>query len=141
MSRINIARAAIGGLVAGVVANAVDFVTNKYLMSAENTDMMQRLNLSAAAMESSIPTWIVIDFIWGLVLVFSYAAIRPRFGPGPKTATIAGVTLWLAVNAWFAGMSAMGIMPTPAFLKGAVLSLVSTLAAVLVGAAIYKEEA
>ena len=31
----------------------------------------------------------------GLLLVWLYAAIRPRFGPGPRTATYAALVVWV----------------------------------------------
>lgn len=140
MGRINTVRVIIGGLVAGVVANALDFVINNYLMANESTEMMQRLNLRADQLESSITTWIVVDFIYGLVLVFTYAAMRPRFGPGPKTAVITGAAYWVAFTAVFAGLTSMGIFTQQAFVKSSALAIVSTLVPVLVGAAVYKEE-
>jgi len=140
MGRINIGRVLIGGLAAGVVANALDFVINEYLMKAEGIDMVQRLNLPAEAFETAMITWIVVDFIWGLLLVFTYAGIRPRFGPGPGTAAIAGLTLWMAVSAVFAGLTSIGIYTQQAFIKNSALFLMSTMAAVLVGAYLYKED-
>ena len=91
MSRMNTGRVIIGGLVAGVAANVLDFVVNGYLMVNESTEMMQRLNLRADQVEHSMWTWLGFDFLYGLLVVFTYAAMRPRFGPGPKTALIAGI--------------------------------------------------
>ena len=139
MGRINAGRVLLGGLVAGVVANALDYVINAYLMEEEGADMAQRLNLSQAALDSSMTVWIVVDFLWGLLLVFAYAAIRPRFGAGPKTAMIAAFTLWFGVCIMFAGLTSMGIFTQPAFLKYSALTLVSAVAACLAGAAVYKE--
>ena len=139
MGRINTGRVVLGGLVAGVVANALDFVINEYLMKEEGADMAQRLNLSEATLQSSVMAWIVVDFIWGLLLVFAYAAFRPRFGPGPKTAIVSGVTLWFAVCIMFGGLMSMGIFTLPGFIKYSALTLVSSLSASLAGAAIYKE--
>ena len=81
MGRINLGRVVLGGLVAGVVANALDFVINAFLMTEEGADMAQRLNLSQAALDSSVTVWIVVDFIWGLLLVFAfsfYSALETR---------------------------------------------------------------
>jgi len=139
VGRINLGRVVLGGLVAGVVANVLDFVSNAFLMKEEGADMAQRLNLSQAALDSSVTVWIVIDFLWGLLLVFAYAAFRPRFGPGPKTATLSGFTLWFAVCIMFGGLMSMGIFTLPAFMKYSVFTLVSALAASLAGAAIYQE--
>jgi hypothetical protein len=139
MSKINTGRVVLGGLVAGVVANALDFVINEYLMKEEGADMAQRLNLSEATLQSSLMAWVVVDFIWGLLLVFAYAAFRPRFGPGPKTATLSGVTLWFAVCIMFGGLMSMGIFTLPGFIKYSGLTLISALSASLAGAALYQE--
>ena len=136
---MNIGRIILGGLVAGIVANAGDYVINMYLMAEEGAAMAQRLNLSATAVEGSLTTWIVVDMIWGLLLVFTYAGFRPRFGPGPRTAIIAGVTIWLAVCVVFAGLMSMGIYTQQAYLKGSVLTLANTLIASLAGAYFYRE--
>ena len=136
---MNIGRIILGGLVAGIVANAGDYVINMYLMAEEATAMVQRLNLSAAAVDGSVMTWVVVDVIWGLLLVFTYAGFRPRFGPGPRTAIIAGVTIWLAVCAVFAGLMSMGIYTQQAYLKSSVLTLANTLLASLAGAYFYRE--
>jgi hypothetical protein len=108
-------------------------------MKEEGADMAQRLNLSRDALASSMYVWIAIDFLWGLLLVFTYAAIRPRFGAGPKTAMISGFTLWFAVCIMFAGLTSMGIFTQQGFIKYSALTLVSALAASLAGAKLYQE--
>jgi len=140
MARINIGRLLMGGLAAGLVANVMDFVIGYYLMTAENEAMIQRLNLSPDVVNASMTTWIIVDFVWGILLVFTYAAMRPRFGAGPATAAVSGGTLWLAVCAIFAGLTAMGIYTEQAFIKSSALQLVSTMAASMVGAYLYKED-
>jgi hypothetical protein len=137
---MNTGRLILGGLVAGVVANALDYVINQHLMIEEGNEMVRRLNLRPELVEGAAMTWIVVDFVYGLLLVFTYAAMRPRFGPGPKTAVVAGATLWLAITVIFVGLTAMGIYTQQAFMKSAALQLGSTLAAVLAGAALYKED-
>jgi hypothetical protein len=136
---MNIGRIILGGFIAGIVANAGDYLINVYLMADEGTAMVQRLNLSAAAVEGSLVTWIVVDIILGLLLVFTYAGFRPRFGPGPRTAIIAGVTIWLAICAVFAGLMSMGIYTQQAYLKSSVLTLANTVIASLAGAYFYRE--
>ena len=139
MPRINILRVLIGGLVAGIVANALDYVINTYLLATEMTEMVQRLNLRADVVENSMWTWIGFDFVYGLLVVFTYAAMRPRFGPGPKTALIAGMCFWVGFTGLFAGLTSMGLYTHPAFIKSAAFSLASSLVPALVGGAIYTE--
>jgi hypothetical protein len=136
---MNTGRILLGGIVAGIVMNGLDFVVNTYLVAEEGRDMVQRLGLDQTVVDASAPTWIVVDFALGLLLVFTYAAIRPRFGAGPKTAVVASVTIWAAITAVLSGFVAMGIFTPPAFMKHAALYLVTATLAGLAGAAIYRE--
>src|SRR4030095_627014 len=97
MASINLGRVVAGGLVAGGGANAIDFVTHTYVLAADWAVFAPTRNLDPAAFESGsvAAAWITIDFIFGLLLVFTYAAMRPRFGAGPKTAILDGLALCL----------------------------------------------
>lgn len=140
MAQINLRRVFLGGLLAGIVANLFDFVINSYVLEADLAKMAARLNLSPAdAWPSALWIFIGGDLIWGLLLVFTYAAIRPRFGPGPKTAMISGVLLWAAIAVLTAQISAAGIRTLPSYLNAGALYLLSAVVSSLVGAAFYKE--
>jgi hypothetical protein len=141
MASINLGRVVAGGLVAGVVANAIDFVTNTYILASDWAAFAPTRNLDPAALTSGpvAATWILIDFIFGVLLVWAYAGMRPRFGAGPKTAIAAGLVVYLAPTLVLFGFTQMGLMTMAMFMKGAVCALVSTLAASLAGAAVYKE--
>jgi hypothetical protein len=86
-------------------------------------------------------TWVVIDFLFGLLLVWTYAAMRPRFGPGAGTAVLAGLVIYIAPTIVLFGFTMMGSMTLAMWVKGSCAAIVSTLAASVAGAAIYKEEA
>jgi hypothetical protein len=142
MAGINYGRVALGALAGGVVANICDFVSNNIIMRNDMERMAQRLNLDLAAMASPkvAISWIVVDFIYAFLIVWTYAAIRPRFGPGPGTAVKAGLVLYFAVCSVIFGFHTIGIFTPDAFVKGAALSLVSTILASLVGGYLYKED-
>jgi hypothetical protein len=139
---INVGKVVTGGLVAGVVANAVDFVTNNYVLAADWQAWASQHNIDAASLTSpSIAgTWIVVDFVFGLLLVWTYAAMRPRFGAGIQTAFAAGLVIYLAPTAVLFGFTMMGMMTWAMFVKGSCAAIVSTFGAAIVGAALYKEE-
>jgi hypothetical protein len=65
--------------------------------------------------------------------------MRPRFGPGPKTAVVSGVTLWLAFAIAVFILMAIGLHTPQSYLKSSGLYLVSAVVSSLVGAALYKE--
>jgi hypothetical protein len=143
VGRINGPRVILGGLVAGVVANILDFATGMLFMSEDMALNAQRLGIDPAigAATSTIVVWVLIDFIYGLLIVFTYAAMRPRFGPGPRTAIIAGLTLYATVTIFFMGLLALGFFMQTGFIKAAVFTLISNIVASLAGCAIYKEDA
>lgn len=139
ISSINGRRLILGGLAAGLVSNAFDFVITQYLMANEFTSILAPLNVDQATAQSWIPLFAFADFVWGFLLVFTYAAIRPRFGPGPKTAIIGGVMVWLALAIAVLILLAIGLHTPQSYFKSSALYLVSAVASSLVGAALYRE--
>ncbi len=138
MGGINLGRVVLGGLAAGVVLNCVDFVVATYLLADEMQAMITRLRLDPVA-AASITPWVIVDFVWGILIVFTYAAMRPRFGPGPKTALIAGLTLWFAITVVIYGFFAMGIFSSNAFYMNTIFAALGTSLGAVVGAWLYKE--
>jgi hypothetical protein len=141
MASINAGRVVVGGLAGGVAGNVCDFLWNSTVLKDDMTAMAQKFGMDPAAMQSmsAWAPWIIIDFVIGLLIVWTYAAMRPRFGAGPKTAVIAGITLYLAVTAVLYGFTSMGMMPMGAFARGSATALVTVIVTSLVGAAVYKE--
>jgi hypothetical protein len=141
MAAINYGRVMLGGLVGGVVANIGDFVANTVIMADDMARMAQRLNLNQNLIASPAVgmTWVIVDFVYITLIVWTYAAIRPRFGPGPATAIKAGLVLWAAVCSVLFGFESMGIFTPDSFVKSAVLSLATTILGSLAGAWTYKE--
>jgi hypothetical protein len=141
MSGINTGKVITGGLLAGLVFNILDMVVMGVLLAEEMQANAVRLGLDPAAMEGTagMATWVVIDFLFGILVVWTYALIRPRLGPGPKTAIVAGLVLYLAVTLIMAGMTQGGMMTWPVFVKMSALSIVTTIAGSVVGAWAYTE--
>src|SRR5215469_8224495 len=141
MASINGGRVVLGALVGGVVANVLDFGIYNTVLKDDMVAMAQRFGTDPAAMNSlggALP-WIAVDFILALLVVFAYAAMRPRLGPGPKTAIIAGLTLLFAAQALLYGFTSAGMMTMGAYWRGFGASLVVTIIGSLAGCAVYKE--
>src|SRR5207247_4155328 len=110
--KINWCRVVRGGLLSGLVLNIVDYVTYGVWLKADMAAAMQALGKQPGALDSAIPVWVALDFVSGIGLLWVYAAIRPRFGAGVKTAVIAGLAVWCVVGVPAAiGESPMGFMP------------------------------
>src|SRR2546429_9557136 len=125
MGKINWGRVVVGGLLAGVVLNIVDFVFFGMVMKQDIGAAMQALGKRPGAMDSLVPLFVVLDFVYGIGLLWVYAAIRPRFGAGAKTAVIAGVA-----GGFFAGLlhsggeGPMGLFPQQMYTVGPIVELV-----------------
>ena len=141
MSSINTGKVITGGLLAGLVLNVLDFLNNYLLVGEDFRANATRLGLDPAAAESpaGIGTWVVIDFLIGILIVWTYAAIRPRLGAGPKTAIIAGLVPYLAITLVVFGLSQGGLIPTALWMKMAVITLIITSVGAVTGAWAYKE--
>ncbi len=141
MTRINMGRVILGGLVAGVVINIGEFILNMPILGSQWTEALKALN--RPSMESQPPTFFVLlAFILGILTVWLYAAVRPRFGKGPKTAISAGLMMWLlAVLYPMAGMLPMNLFPKSLLITAGIWEFFELPIAALVGAWLYKEEA
>lgn len=141
MSQINTRRVLMGGLVAGAVANVLDYVWYQFIMAADMEVLVQRLGLNRAVVESAgmFATWTIVDLLYGVLLVWTYAAFRPRCGPGPATAVCAALVPFAAVTMFMYAYAAMGIFVMTAFVKATAFFLITSTAAALAGAAVYKE--
>ena len=138
---INTSKVVVGGLVTGVVYNVLDMLWNFTVLQADGLAMAARLNLNPAVVTDisyQIP-WIVVDFVFGLLTIFIYAGFRPRFGPGPKTAVIAGFVLWVALTSLYCGFASMGLFTESMAMKGSLLGMVNVVIGSIAGAWAYTE--
>jgi len=138
---MNTGKVIVGGLVAGLVFNVGDFLINTQVLAADNAAFMTRLGLDPAAMESfsGMAPWIVVDFLMGLLIVWTYSAIRPRLGPGVSTAIVAGLIPYLGATLVLAGFTSMGVFTTAMFIKGSIAALVNISIGSVAGAWVYTE--
>jgi hypothetical protein len=141
MAGINYGRVLLGGLAGGVVANACDFVSNTLLLADDMQQMAQRLSLDYDTLNSTsvMVTWIVVDFLYATIIAWTYAAIRPRLGPGPWTAMTAGLVIFAAVTVILFGFAQMGIFTMPTFVKATMLSTVTAVLTGLAAGKVYHE--
>jgi hypothetical protein len=139
MTRINIGRVVLGGLVAGLVINASEFVLNMLVVGDQMNAAVQRLNLPPVG-GRAIVGFTVGGFVLGIALIWVYAAIRPRFGPGPRTALIAGAAVYFLAYLYPGyGLELMSIFPTRLMMISLLWGLVEVLVAAVAGAALYQE--
>ncbi len=141
MGKINVGRVLLGGLVAGVVLNIGEYLFNEVLMAEAMRSDLSRLNLQPPG-GTFIIRAVGMTFILGIVLVYLYAAIRPRFGAGWKTAVCAGLFAWFFVYLYAGYINfAIGIGSAQPFLIALVWGIIEYCAAAIAGAWVYQETA
>jgi hypothetical protein len=141
---INNSKVLIGGIAAGVVMNVIDFISYKFILGARMMAESEAFKpgMSQAMMTSSaMISNIVMDLLLGILLVWTYAAIRPRFGPGMKTATYVAVLFWILAGIFLSGYLHMGMMSSGLWWSFALIGLVNFWVSAWVGARLYSEDA
>jgi hypothetical protein len=140
---INTKKVVLGGLAAGFVMNVIDFVFNMYIVGARmkaETDAFKPGLADQMNTTSVMVSYIIMDFALGILLVWTYAAIRPRFGPGAKTAVYAAILFWLLGGIFYSGYLHMGMMSMGLWWTFAFVGLVNFLISAWVGARLYTED-
>lgn len=141
MSRISAGKVIAGGILAGIVLSGFGFATDNFLLADEWQNVAHLRNIDPALMggTAALAAMVVVNLLLGLVLVLTYAAIRPRFGPGPATASIAALVIFLPETLVLAGFAGWFIS-WDLYVRQSVVLLVATLSAGVAGAWVYAEE-
>ncbi len=134
MDKINWSRVGLGGVLAGCVLMALA-IACAALFPGQGP---------AFQMHAGGMAWLYTIFVFlflGTLMTGWYAAIRPRFGRGPRTAALAALAVWLIMVANLLRSVAMS-EPVPDLPPGPLLPLLYL--AVLIagseaGALVYKE--
>jgi len=140
MGKINWQRVLLGGLLWAVVYNVIMAACWFLFLKAAWIPALQAAGHPFEETPEFIGTYLVLTLLAGIFALWLYAAIRPRYGPGPKTAACAGAAVWvigvlLPTVVWNLLMH----LPTQLIATDVGVSLVAVVAATLVGAWPYKE--
>ena len=144
MGKINWGRVIGGGLLAGLVMNISEFLLHGVVLNPEGKALMDqwnRLGLQVSEDPKFLSVLMAITFLLGILALWTYAAIRPRFGPGPKTAIIAGVAVWAMSYLYFGvcEYAAIQVIPAKLVWLPVVWGLVEVPVATLIGGWLYRE--
>lgn len=139
MSGINTRRVLTGGLLAGLVFNIGESILNAGILADTMQEMTQRHNL-AEMTGGVIGLFVVLGFLLSILIVWLYAAVRPRLGAGPRTASIVGAAVWFPAYAMpVVGWVAIGMISAGLGVFVAAWGLVEIVLASLAGAWLYRE--
>ena len=139
MSKINFGRVLLGGIAAGLLINIGEVVLNGIILRSHIEADLKRMNLTPPGTGFGLLA-VGLTFIFGILAVLLYAMIRPRLGPGPKTALILALVLWFCLYAYCGTINMMLISVPPKIIVMILAwGLVEYPLGILAGAAVYKE--
>ena len=137
---MNYGRVILGGLVAGLVLNIGEFVLNGMILHKAMVEWASLHNFPAEPAPSFMVVAIGLTFVLGIVMVWLYALIRPRMGPGPKTAVIAAIIMWFGICLYCGVIYGLLLQqPTNLLLIAVGWCLGEYVIAAIAGAWVYKE--
>lgn len=144
MGKIAWGRVVLGGLVAGVLWWIFEGLVQGVVLGHDWRDAMLALGRTNEQMDAGNGRFMMLVtigcFVAGILGVWLYAAIRPRFGAGPRTAVIAGVALWATSYLLPTIIDyAFGIWPSKLLYLPLTSSFFGSILTTLAGAWIYKE--
>ena len=140
MGNTNWKRVFLGGVVAGILYLVLVVTVTTPVAFALRKSSGQIVPTEFTV--GDIAFGIIFPLVSGIVAVWLYSAIRPRYGAGPKTALIAGLFLWFFSILPNSGnsLSATATIPFNMFLISSLVAFVPNVAATLVGVWVYKEQ-
>jgi hypothetical protein len=141
MSGIDHGRLLLGGILAGLIINIGEFIFNVPVAGAAYDASLARLGLAPPG-ATAISVFVLLCFVLGILAVWLYAAIRPRLGPGVRTALYAGLFVWILVSAFPGiGNAVLGFTPPWLVMLTVAWQLFEVPLATVVGAWVYRERA
>ncbi|MGP8244822.1 MAG: hypothetical protein ACLQVN_09925 [Bryobacteraceae bacterium] len=138
--RINWTRVILGGLLAGLIVNVCEFLVNGLILRSEWAAALKALNKSPDIGIGATAAFWLWGFLIGIYALWLYATIRPRFGPGPKTAVITGIAVWVPASLLaMIAPAALHLFRYRLTAIGVVLGLVEIVVGTVAGAWLYRE--
>jgi len=136
MSKINWSRVLGCGLLAGIVwiilGSLVTSLLGRDFAALPNNHL-------GAPTPSFLVVNVVLDLLKGISILWLFAAIRPLYGPGAKTAGIAALAWWFIVSLGDATWCSFGFFPPHTVVPLMIGTLPAILLATLAGARFYKD--
>jgi hypothetical protein len=141
MNRIRITRLLLSGLVTLIVFILVELLWESFLVWAVWGRIAVAWGLSSAPLEWSAAQHalnIGIALVNSILMIWLYAALRPMFGVGPRTALITSGFVFAFVSAFTVNSINLGHQTFPYAIVVMVSLIVELPIAILVGARFYE---
>jgi drug/metabolite transporter (DMT)-like permease len=139
MNGINWGRVVAGGLLAGLIMNIGEAISWA-VFGPQMEAILDAHGLTFATTPGWMVLYLVLGFVFGIVAIWIYASIRPRYGAGPKSAIIAAVMTWiLGYMLPMFGYLSLGLATVSLVMVSAVWGLAEIVIGTLAGAWLYRE--
>ena len=132
MGKMNWKRVIVCGLLAGVVWTVLSAISTWFLGAAFNAAVGgNKVFAPSAGLFAFLLTLNLLGGIWAM---WRYAAIRPRYGPGAKTAVLVGFAWWFVSSLADWTWGSLGFVPVTAFIWLSAVAILELILAAFVGA-------
>jgi len=143
MGKINYGRVILGGIVGGIVGAIIDDFCNGVLAIQLWLDTVKSLNRPNAFIGAPVAATVglfLLFIVGAILMVWLYAAVRPRLGGGVRTAICIGLVVWTFVKLlpntfWILA----GIFGRRIMFYDTLFGIFEFVSAAVIGAALYKE--
>jgi len=140
MGKINLGRVVLGGLAAGIIIDICEGFLNGMILKRQWAETFAALGKSQTMSVKQIAAFNLWGIAAGIIIVWLYASLRPRYGAGPRTAMLAGLTAWALASVLATAVPVFfHIYPVGLGLASVAMEGVEMILAGLAGGAIYKE--
>ena len=130
----------LGGLLAGAVLTIGDVGVNGVLFGAKWAAALKEIGRGDGNPAVLFAFLILADMSVGVYIVWVYAAILPRFGPGRRTAAYSGLSVWVLASFLHAVAEApMRIFPLDLYGVTVIAMLVTLPLAAIAGCRVYRD--
>jgi len=138
LGRINWSRILFGGMFAGLIINLFQILWSGIVLGRQWQAAMH--TLYHVPPPKAVWIFLLDSVAMGVAAIWLYAAVRTRFGPGPRTAIVAGVAYWIIGYALpDIGIAQTGVFPVKLLVLTNLGGLGIIILATLVGASFYRE--
>ena len=142
MKKIHLGKVALAALVASLVFLFVEIVLEggvMFIFGVSEAKMMQEASIPVPSGALYHTLTIVYLYLVCALIMWVYAAIRPRFKDHMRAALAASFVFWLFAFLFVVNYSNVGLYPLKFALLGMGFNLVEIPVAVMAGALVYRE--
>lgn len=148
MGRMNWSRILFGGLIAGMVINAIEYFLRTLVLQrawsaltpAPATDSSTTVHVVTTSPAVKFVVLALCSFLVGATAVWIYAAIRPRFAGAAKAVISAAVAVWIpGYCTALAAALVLGILPAGIVFPMMATGLVALGIGVALGGWLYRD--